>query len=581
MFARLICVLVAFGLATAGLTGCDRPKSTAPAEKLDEVANTNLPSPPRLGSGQGEVSNPPGDVSTIHWLGKKRLATDTNAASVMAIWNLPETARLGTQTLEKLALAPWRLLKNDAATNGAPVALLRPLLDDLVTEEWHLVIHHPTNQPAAWSLAIKLPAERFPLWQTNLAAVLESLTGAKATQTSDGFNCPSSILHPPSSDFVFRLSRTNDWIMLGFAPQYSKPETRNSELGNGSLQSALRRPPPVPTNWLSLSLDPAALNRAFSFGWSLPANCPRVDLAMTGSDQSVQTRGSLTFVQPPSIHLQAWNIPTNLVQEPLVGFTALRGVAHWLDLKTFDNSLPVPTLTQLFGWSVQGSPLQTYLAAPVPNASNLVAAISTYLIDRSRQYFSTNPLGHIEQTPRGGLQWVELPFLPASLEATNITPGEFILAGWSPVLPRPRPIPDALLAQFIASTNLLYYDWEITQPRVEGWIYLAQTFRWVGHLAQLPPNGHAQVWLKAISTNLQNCVTRAVLVDPSHVAIARKSTIGFTAMELQFLADWLESPSYPSGLHSLEVEPDPRLYYIPKSKRATPALSTNAPSIVR
>src|SRR5688572_33427987 len=48
-------------------------------------------------------------LARIHWLGKKRLAAETNAAHFMSIWDLPESARLEAQTLDKLALAPWRL----------------------------------------------------------------------------------------------------------------------------------------------------------------------------------------------------------------------------------------------------------------------------------------------------------------------------------------------------------------------------------------------------------------------------------------------------------------------------------------
>src|SRR5438874_7029306 len=45
------------------------------------------------------------DVTRIHWLGKKRIAAETNAAGFMKIWNLPESARLEAQTLDKLSLA--------------------------------------------------------------------------------------------------------------------------------------------------------------------------------------------------------------------------------------------------------------------------------------------------------------------------------------------------------------------------------------------------------------------------------------------------------------------------------------------
>src|SRR5258708_4284831 len=44
-------------------------------------------------------------VARVHWLGKKRMAAQTNAAYLIALWNLPESAKLETQTLDRLALA--------------------------------------------------------------------------------------------------------------------------------------------------------------------------------------------------------------------------------------------------------------------------------------------------------------------------------------------------------------------------------------------------------------------------------------------------------------------------------------------
>src|ERR1035437_279584 len=83
-------------------------------------------------------------VGRIHWLGKKQLAAETNAAAFMRIWNLPESVKLQTQTLDKLSSAPWRLLRGD--TNQPSTNLLRPLLDDLVQEESYLEIRDATNQ---------------------------------------------------------------------------------------------------------------------------------------------------------------------------------------------------------------------------------------------------------------------------------------------------------------------------------------------------------------------------------------------------------------------------------------------------
>src|SRR5207237_2145698 len=171
--------------------------------KKSSDQSTPAPSSPSL------PDTHPSSLSRLHWLGKKRLVTETNAAAFMQIWNLPESARLEAQTLDKLSTAPWRLLKG--MTNGAsstnaqtPVGastLLRPLLEDLVQEESFLEIHGVTNHPAELALAIKLNEIRAELWRTNLAAVLESLTGAKSVPVKDrhGFQLPLTINHQLST----------------------------------------------------------------------------------------------------------------------------------------------------------------------------------------------------------------------------------------------------------------------------------------------------------------------------------------------------------------------------------------------
>ena len=77
-------------------------------------------------------------VVRLHWLGLKQISPDTNAAHFLNIWKMSETTALVNQTLTKLARLP-------APGNTNTAALLRPLLDDLVTNEFYLEISGPAN----------------------------------------------------------------------------------------------------------------------------------------------------------------------------------------------------------------------------------------------------------------------------------------------------------------------------------------------------------------------------------------------------------------------------------------------------
>jgi len=64
------------------------------------------------------------------------MSASGNAASLLKILEIPETLKLQSQTLDKLSTAPWRLLLGQ--TNLTSARLLRPLLDDLMSQECYV-----------------------------------------------------------------------------------------------------------------------------------------------------------------------------------------------------------------------------------------------------------------------------------------------------------------------------------------------------------------------------------------------------------------------------------------------------------
>jgi hypothetical protein len=125
-------------------------------------------------------------LARIHWLGKKQIAAQTNAVFLMRIWNEPESAKLEGHTLDKLAQAPWRWQEREVDTNSS--ALLRPLFNDVLQNESYLEIRETPNQSGELVFAIRLDRERAAHWETNLAAVLESLTGLRREPTAAGWS---------------------------------------------------------------------------------------------------------------------------------------------------------------------------------------------------------------------------------------------------------------------------------------------------------------------------------------------------------------------------------------------------------
>src|SRR5271170_2216085 len=135
-FRRAIFIVFASFLLVPGLAG--QPLSAAPTTEI---------------------------LARVHWLGLKQISADTNAAHFMGVWQLPQTTTLVSQTLGKLSRWP-----GGGDTNAAS-ALLRPLLDDLVSSESYLEVCAPTNSQftvhyARLILALRLPADRARFWRT-------------------------------------------------------------------------------------------------------------------------------------------------------------------------------------------------------------------------------------------------------------------------------------------------------------------------------------------------------------------------------------------------------------------------------
>jgi hypothetical protein len=509
-------------------------------------------------------------VSRIHWLGLKHLSDETNAARLMAIWNLPESRRLERQTLDKLSLATWPLLHCNVDTNAA--ALLRPLLDDLVADESCLEIRQTSNQPGELVLAIRLDDQRAALWQTNLARVLESLTGippVPAPEPGHGWSLKKH--HDPN---FLELTRVGGWTIVGAAQDH-----------NGLLDDLLTRirqgqpPLPVgPTNdWLAADLDPLSLADIFSLSARVAGGEGRgevgslnistlnsqlstlnhLHLAVTGDGTNVLMRGTADFSKPLALDLKPWNVPTNLIDQHVGSFTLIRGLRPWLESLPAWNELQIgPPPDQICFWALKGLAMQSYFAAPLPDASNEVDRLADWVSQNQYRWVPTNEPANFERSKNfNGLEWKGLPYMSPFLRSVTVGGRNFAFGGG---IPSAEADPSSLvsLPAVLSRTNLVCHDWEITGLRTGQWLYMGQFARLVSHKAQLPSASPGMLWLLAVAPKLGASLTDITQTGPNQLSFTRQSSIAFTGFELNILVDWLESPQFPCGLHTFLAPPD-------------------------
>jgi hypothetical protein len=482
--------------------------------------------------------------------------------------------------------------------------LLRPLLDDLVHHETYVEVRprdqgtkgptdQGTNGPLTTDhgllttdgfnavLVVRLDAARARFWETNLAA-LGKETGDRRQETGAGAaaEVQSSKFKVQSSKFgLWNISftRVADWEVV--------EATQNTN--NDGLQAIAARIQrdgvpytKSPTNyWLGVSAAPLDLLKALHLqplAFSLqPSNFSLLpssfSLTLAGNGTNVLTRAKLDFPQPLPFEIEPWTMPTNLIHGPLHSFTAIQGLRPYLSVFKFWSDLGVDSPNQLFLWAQEPAPFLTYAAAPMPGASNIVRLlVERWVPIWNEQLGPGYVTGKLEWfSNENTLRWAYLPLSAPFVRAELDNRTEFLLGGFVAGNVTNLPPPAPVVREFMMQTNLALYDREITGPRTLAWLFIGQTFRSIGFKAQLPAESAGNAWVRSLWQKLGNSTTMVLKIGPAQLALARDSTIGLTSDEIHLLADWLESPHFPKGLHTFEV-PGPYKPGTPKPPRQEP-----------
>jgi hypothetical protein len=330
--------------------------------------------------------------------------------------------------------------------------------------------------------------------------------------------------------------------------------------------------PPATNFWLDVDLDLARVSRAFSLNWPLPDNTPKATITVIGDGQDVRTHGELEFPRPLPLELEPWNIPTNLIHNPLVGFTAARSIRPWLkSFKPWTDLQLGADPNQVYFWAQQAIPILDYCAFPVTNGSNFIGLASERLRQIANPWIASNRLGELARaTNFDGLEWYGAPFITPQFRYAVADGGQFALASLVGPVFTNRDSPPDLFDAVVSRTNLLYYDWEITQHRLDHALYISQLARFLSHKAQVPADSPSLLWLKAAAKKLGNCVTLVSEVDSTNLAFVRRSSFGFNSLEFNLLADWLESPDFPLDLHTFAAPAPVQPYYQSTKPPPTP-----------
>lgn len=488
--------------------------------------------------GQSGKENKPETLLRWQFAGTKEIANVKDLKSFREVFSLPETAALRAGAAQHFATqAAGRFTKGgDTNASAAIMRVIQPLLPDLWMNESSFLMTAQGPEDTDWFLALKLDAVRSGEW----SKALSDLAKSAGMQSNAGNNSWTA----QKDNYRLAFSRARDWTVIegghGGADAKMAREFR-SDLGKRRAKQLLVadvNSPLLGKIWNSERL----------------AHAPKFTLLAEPKGDGIRSELTMDYPQDLGIKVEKWNVPTGLINEPIVGFTAIQGVEKKLGI--MGKALGAQqTPNQLYIWSLAHNPFMIYLAADVKNSAEVVTNAARALKDTK---LPTGSLGL--STNRPVLIWNGLPVKPF-LEMAAEPHSSFVRAGLFPLqIMTNKPAPPELFAQ-LKKKNLVYYEWEVTGVRLGKFSPLWQLYYMVNQMVARNDSA-SEKWIQAAEKHLGNTVTEGTLENSRRIKLVRQSQLGLNSVELLLLAHLLDDADLVAvragGPRQIPAAPAPR-----------------------
>ena len=482
-----------------------------------------------------------GNLISWSFVGSRQIVANTNAATLGKIAALAESGPMRDRLAEKLA-------GSIASSVGLPTnvaARIQVLLVDLFQSPSAGSWTGASLGTADIGLAVQLETSRIQAWQTALQGIIGPADGKTSETTVQGFK--GMTWTAPGNRGQVRLIKAGEWFVVTLGGAEAGQEMLVSLKNSG-------RPVAMGEAWLQAEIDWPRLAVV-----DLPLKPAVTAITVGFKDDHLRTTIKARYPQDLAWKSAEVRVPTNIVVEPIISFTAMQNPAAFL-AKALDFRADElnPTAGPLFVWAQGHMPFQTFAAFPVNNSSNRLKSLAQSLPKAWNQTLTNLNQSQLRwDTNRQNLAWSGLAIIAPYLESATSPSGDFLVAGLFPPLPSRTPPPMEMLQQIREAKNLAYYDWEITQFRLMQWRGLSQLLPWfplrpkysdkerLQLIAPIDSGAASQKWLTAVAPMLGNTVTEVTVPTPNQAVLVRKSHLGLTGVELVALAHWLTDPLEP------------------------------------
>lgn len=488
---------------------------------------------------QLDAAAEPTAAAEFHCAGSAQWESNTNFVTLHKIFKLRSSPAVHKLVLTRIS----GMLANglNLGTNATP--LLEPLLNDFLESETLGSFGGAESNPVNCIVAVKLDAARAQFWHDNFDKALGG-GGEKFTASEyDGWRWKKGA----SNSLWMVPVPARGWLLVGRGDEFSALQADYLQ----HLKTQGRPRPELQGNWLQADMDWTRL-ASFAPEWLQLFKPARVKLTIAREQDSLRIDVRLIYPDAVAWQFEPWKLPKNLVLSPLVSFSTGQDVAAFLKMdENFARLDGSPFTNQFCAWAMDPLPFLTYMAWPEADAANTLEKLATE---------ATATLGPELKDFNGvEMTWVpekkalilsNLRVILPTLQAVKNAADEFLVAGLFPPPHGNKPASDDLWKQIEGRTNLVYYDWELTGPRLQQWRMLGRMFL---TRSQVPTGYTARAriledgWFGQATAYLGNTATEVTRVAPNELSVVRTGPIGLTGIELFLLSDWLSSVGAPSN----------------------------------
>ena len=478
-----------------------------------------------------------------HFIGTQAMTDDTNFAYLKAMWKLEQTQLFFQK-------AQHGIIRH--MLGGSPKEIDDKLrggkfFQQILSSESHFEVWNNEGKAAEWLLALKQSDAQADSFKAELLRLIKPW---QLTSQSDPGNSQTKLwaVKKNGSETAAFLARLGGWTVLyrGIEPShYTAFETR--------LRKGVTPSSSTTQNWFEFSLNLPQLvpTLGISSSAKLPNPLPCLVGSLSTQKSMVKTQVRLLYATPQTWNLDSWNLPLHIMRDPLVSFTAMRGVQDWIGKFKFPGDVSInPVPNQMFIWAQADVPYQTFAAVPLPKASNWIAQASSKIVPPANEILKKLVMGDIRwMANQSRIIWTGLPVLVPSIYASG-TSNQFLAGDIFPAPLGTNLPPQELIDQVVNQKKLLYYDWEITQERL---LQLQSISQWYDILTPNSSlnqevgntNSLAFTWIRTIAPYLGNAVTEINIVSPQELSLKRSSHCGFSGIELLLLSRWMNEDYFP------------------------------------